>query len=410
MVTVPVAPQTAEEAAVLLSAAHFDRRPVVIVAGGSRAHWWPAIEDALGQCDPLAVSTLGLLATEDIHAANLTATFCAGSRLSLVQEHLAAEGLWLPLTNLDSADATLGGCVAAGFVSPFLLGFGPSRDWVLGLEVVSPQGNVLSLGGELVKNVAGYDLVHVHTGAWGRLGLICRVTVRLLPLPETAALAVQECSVGPADAARLEEQLCAALSGKARPTALEVSLSSAGEGHMWAGFVGSQASVLTRAESLGWDAVSATTGPETLWDSYRRERHAAAVGLPWRARVSVPAPGLERLVAVLRAAIGTERWYLCGHAGSGVYHVYWRDDSGPYRVLEGIRRELAGGAGGGFVVAEGEAAAVRERAPDWVGFLPHPRRSQDALDAALVRALCDDLPLNPHLVVAPVLAGRGVRQ
>lgn len=403
MVTPTASPHTAREAAALLAEAFAAGRPVAIVGSGSRFHWQPAavFSNGIERSEALVVSTMSIESPFDIRAGNLTATFPAGAPLQDVHERLATENLWLPLMHLDAAESTLGGCVAAGFVNPLRLAFGLPRDWVLGLEVVSPQGDVLTLGGELVKNVAGYDLVRPHVGAWGRLGLLTRVTVRLLPAPEARVTAVLEWDAGTDSVAELEELLRRVLMGRACPSALEVSLNPAGMTRVRADFVGSQASVAARVARLGWSRLCEGPARQAEWDAYVGERDVAAASLPWQARLSVPAPGLQRVVESVARVAGDRAWYVSGHAGSGVFRLNWRDEAGPATVLEGLRRELAGDdhEGRAFLVAEGAAAASMCGANGWAGFPPRPPRGQDAVESAFVRALTGGRPLNPHLAL-----------
>lgn len=394
-------PRTSKEAAAIISEAYVSRSPVTVVGAGSRRHWWSSPAQPGGPDLGVLVSATNLVSEQDVHAANLTAIFPAGTRLRDVHERLAVEGLWLPLLHIDSPEATLGGCVAAGFVNPLCLGHGLTRDWVLGLEVVSPQGRVLSLGGELVKNVAGYDLVRPHLGAWGRLGLLSRVTVRLLPLPEASALGEirWECSVDAAG--RVDDWIRTMLSGGAQPVALEVSAVPGGAIRVLADFVGSEASVTARVGAHGWDAVHVAGARISAWESYTGERGEAATALPWRARISVEVPGLYRVVSAATAAVGSYDWYLHGHAGSGVYWLFWRDERGPGPGLGALMRGFAGDTGGGFsIVAEGAAAALIQGTPGWIGFPPRPPRSQDAIEYGVILALSGGRPLNPHLPLA----------
>lgn len=80
--------------------------------------------------------------------------------------------------------ASLGGAIATAETGSDRLWRGPVREHVLGLEVMLSTGTTSRSGGRLVKNVAGYDLHRLHTGAWGGLGLILEATLRLFPLPE----------------------------------------------------------------------------------------------------------------------------------------------------------------------------------------------------------------------------------
>jgi len=79
---------------------------------------------------------------------------------------------------------TLGGNVAANSGGPRCLKYGVTKDYVLGLEVVLPDGEVIHTGGYVIKNTTGYDLTRLFVGSEGTLGIVTRITVRVMPLPE----------------------------------------------------------------------------------------------------------------------------------------------------------------------------------------------------------------------------------
>jgi glycolate oxidase subunit GlcD len=116
--------------------------------------------------------------------ADLVATAEAGLTLVEFQERLGEKGQWLPIDPPDDGSATLGGVVATGLAGPQVLGYGPVRSFVIGLRAVLAEGRQMKAGGQVVKNVAGYDLCKLFTGSQGTLGLFTELTFRLRPLPE----------------------------------------------------------------------------------------------------------------------------------------------------------------------------------------------------------------------------------
>ena len=84
-----------------------------------------------------------------------------------------------------NASATLGGCVAAGLSGPRRAYTGAVRDYVLGIKLLDGQGNILSFGGRVMKNVAGYDVSRLMTGAMGTLGVLLEISLKVLPRPAT---------------------------------------------------------------------------------------------------------------------------------------------------------------------------------------------------------------------------------
>lgn len=128
--------------------------------------------------------------------ADLVATAEAGISLEAFNQHLAERGQWLPLDPPDDGRSTLGGVIASGLSGALDCGYGPPRKYVIGMKVVTADGELIKAGGKVVKNVAGYDLCKLFTGSKGTLGLIVEVTFKLRPLPSAAATIA---AYGPAD-------------------------------------------------------------------------------------------------------------------------------------------------------------------------------------------------------------------
>jgi glycolate oxidase subunit GlcD len=115
--------------------------------------------------------------------ADLVATAQAGLTLREFQDELRRKGQWLPIDPPDDGAATLGGVVATGMSGPQQLGYGPLRSFVIGLRAILADGTSIKAGGNVVKNVAGYDLCKLFTGSYGTLGIITEVTFKLRPVP-----------------------------------------------------------------------------------------------------------------------------------------------------------------------------------------------------------------------------------
>ncbi|MEO5815131.1 MAG: FAD-binding protein [Gemmatimonadaceae bacterium] len=115
---------------------------------------------------------------------DLTLTARAGTSLAGIARATNAEGQWLTLDAHGSPEGTLGATVATASAGPLASAYGTPRDHVLGCEFVSGTGDVVRAGGRVVKNVAGFDLTRLVTGAWGTLGALTEITVRLRARPE----------------------------------------------------------------------------------------------------------------------------------------------------------------------------------------------------------------------------------
>ncbi|MDE2868903.1 MAG: FAD-binding oxidoreductase [Chloroflexota bacterium] len=124
-----------------------------------------------------------LNAVIEYRPADLTLAVAAGARLADVQSLLAGEGQMLALNPASEPSSTVGGMVAANLSGPRRAGSGTARDLVIGLEVAGVNGLVTRSGGMVVKNVTGYDLPKAHIGAFGTLGVITRVNLKITPRP-----------------------------------------------------------------------------------------------------------------------------------------------------------------------------------------------------------------------------------
>jgi glycolate oxidase FAD binding subunit len=112
---------------------------------------------------------------------DLTVTARAGTTLRELARSLGAHDQWIALDPEGGLDGTLGATVATCSYGPAAALFGTARDQVLGMTVVLGTGEVVRPGGRVVKNVAGFDLSRLMIGAWGTLGVITEITLRVRP-------------------------------------------------------------------------------------------------------------------------------------------------------------------------------------------------------------------------------------
>lgn len=170
------------------SAAH-DKTPLRIRGGGSKDFYGLTLQGEL--LDIRALS--GIVSYEP---SELVVTALAGTPLAELEATLAAQGQCLAFEPPHfGAGSTVGGMVAAGLSGPSRANVGAVRDFVLGLEMINGQGEVLRYGGQVMKNVAGYDVSRLMAGSWGTLGLITEVSLKVLPMaPAEATLRFDDCS------------------------------------------------------------------------------------------------------------------------------------------------------------------------------------------------------------------------
>jgi len=154
------------------------QKPVRIVAGGSKAFYGNPVD-----ADPLSVlAHRGIVHYEPTE---LVITARCGTPLHEIEQALAEQQQMLGFEPPHFADgATLGGCVATGLSGPARPFRGAVRDFVLGMRILNGGAEPLHFGGEVMKNVAGYDVARLQTGAQGTLGVILEVSLKVLPRPE----------------------------------------------------------------------------------------------------------------------------------------------------------------------------------------------------------------------------------
>lgn len=122
----------------------------------------------------------------DINKTNLIATVEPGVVLHDFNLALAKQGLFYPPDPQSFLGCTIGGTVAENAGGPYCVKYGVTKQYVLGLEVVLANGDIMKLGGVTVKNRTGYELVMLFTGSEGTLGIITKITVRLIPIPRAS--------------------------------------------------------------------------------------------------------------------------------------------------------------------------------------------------------------------------------
>ncbi len=173
-----VAPQSSEAATQVMRLAI--REDMTVVPAGAAT--WLDAGNRPDRADVI-ITTRRMTRLVRHEPADLVATAEAGLTLSAFQKQLAEAGQWLPIDPPDDGRATLGGVVATGLGGPHSFGFGSARSFVIGMRVVLADGRSIKAGGNVVKNVAGYDLCKLFTGSYGTLGLITELTFKLRPLP-----------------------------------------------------------------------------------------------------------------------------------------------------------------------------------------------------------------------------------
>lgn len=171
-----VEPVNEEEVVAVLAFANRERVKVLVRGGGTQLNTGlpPRDGDIL-----LSMAKLNQIVEHAPH--DMTVTVQAGVKLVDLQAHLALAGQWLALDPVLSPYATIGGIISTNISGARRLRYGGVRDQIIGIRVVLADGTIANGGGKVVKNVAGYDLPKLFTGALGTLGVIVAATFRLYP-------------------------------------------------------------------------------------------------------------------------------------------------------------------------------------------------------------------------------------
>jgi glycolate oxidase len=176
-----VLPRTTEEVAATVALASRERIPIVPRGAGTNlAGGTIPIRGGIVLC---LTRMIDILEIDDV---NMVAVVQPGVVTGKLQAEVARRGLYYPPDPASLKATTIGGNVGMNAGGPHALKYGVTSDYVMGLEVVLPSGEVIRTGGKAIKNVTGYNLTQLFTGAEGTLGVITEITLRLIPQPETS--------------------------------------------------------------------------------------------------------------------------------------------------------------------------------------------------------------------------------
>ena len=247
-----------------IRAAAADAAPLCIRGGGTKDFYG---EPPQGE----ALSIAGLTGITSYEPSELVVTARAGTPLAELEAALAGKGQCLPFEppHFGTAGAsTVGGMVAAGLSGPARASVGAVRDYVLGATLVNGRGEVLSFGGQVMKNVAGYDVSRVLAGSLGTLGVIAEVSLKVLPVAPAEATLAFSCSQ--ADALRLLNEW----GGRPLPLNASCWFEDAGTGTLRLRLRGAAAAVEAACAHLGGERVD-NAAAAAGWQSLRDQQH------PW---------------------------------------------------------------------------------------------------------------------------------
>ena len=230
----------------------------------------------------------------------LVITARCGTGLDTLEAALAEEGQMLSFEPPRfGPGATIGGTIACGLSGPARPYAGSARDLMLGTRVLTGRGQVLRFGGEVMKNVAGYDLSRLMTGAYGTLGLLLEVSLKVMPIPAAQQTLVQEQSEN--DAIRLMNTWAG--------TPLPVTATCHDGERLYVRLSGAETAVAQAAKTIGGETLD---NQDHFWHAQIREQghdfFADATTL-WRLSLPSTTPPLDLPGRQLIEWGGGQRWY-----------------------------------------------------------------------------------------------------
>ena len=233
--------------------AAFEQETALQIIGGSSKKFYGHIVS--GQ----ALNVSGHSGVINYEPTELVITVRAGTLLSDIEKLLDDNGQMLPFDPPSySPTATIGGTIACNFSGPRRAYAGSARDFLLGCKIINGKGELLSFGGEVMKNVAGYDVSRLMAGAMGTLGVLLEVSLKVLPKAESESTQVFNCSIK--DALDKVHTLSR--------TALPVSATCYHDSMLHIRLSGSDSAVTAAIDTIGGDIVDSAH-----WHSVKEHRH-----------------------------------------------------------------------------------------------------------------------------------------
>lgn len=312
--------ESAEAIADAVRRAHAVRQPLRIVGGGTKDFYGETLAG-----DVLDVSAnAGIV---DYDPGELVITARAGTTIDEIERAMHAAGQMLAFEPPRfGPGGTLGGALAAGLSGPRRPYAGAVRDLVLGVKIVDGSGRMLGFGGRVMKNVAGFDVSRLMTGAMGTLGVVTEVSLKCLPRPRVEATLRFEFSA--------DEAIRRVNEWGGQP--LPLSATCFHRGRLDLRLSGSPSAVAAARSKLGGTPVD---DADPHWASVRDQRHpffaeALAAGAPlWRLSVRSTAPHADLGGDQLVEWGGALRWLAAGPRIEAAKLRAWAQANGGHATL-----------------------------------------------------------------------------
>src|SRR5271154_1199791 len=280
-------PANEQQLASVLRLANDANLAVIPRGGGTKLSWGnpPSRADVI-------LSTACLDKIIEHAWADLTVSVEAGCTIQKLQTALAQHGQRLALDPLWPSQATIGGILSTNDSGSLRLRFGALRDLIIGVTLALPDGTLASSGGKVVKNVAGYDLPKLVTGALGTLAVITRAIFRLHPLPRNAkTLSISGCNLE-----EMQRLILAVQDSKLAHTSLQARISQGAEPAVDILFEGTEAGIAAQEAQLRELArpAAATDAPSAVWNASQELWESTSTGTVAVAKITTLPASIAR--------------------------------------------------------------------------------------------------------------------
>ena len=289
------------------------QRPVLISGGNTKSFYGNQWER--GDEEPITLDMRTLQGIVNYEPTELVVTAMAGTPLHEIIQTLDAAGQMLAFDPPSfGSHATIGGCVAAGLSGPGRQGGGPLRDYVLGTHLLDAEGRVLKFGGEVMKNVAGYDVSRLLAGSMGMFGAILQVSVKVAPKPIQTSTLQWDFNESQALA------FCHHLRAQPLPVSASVWEPVESSGRLRIRLAGAPAAIQAAKLKLGGEVVPDAVA-DTYWHDLREQRLPFFTNAQlWRVAVAPATPALN-LGPTLFEWGGGQRWIAADCAPAEIRRV-----------------------------------------------------------------------------------------
>lgn len=337
-------PASEQQLAAILKIANDRNLAVIPRGGGSKLSWGnpPARVDVI-------LSTARLDKIIEHVWADLTVSVEAGCTIQKLQSALALHGQRLAFDPLWRENATVGGVLSTNDSGSLRLRFGPLRDLIIGATIALSDGTLASSGGKVVKNVAGYDLPKLVTGALGTLGVITRAVFRVHPLPHRA----KTLSVSAGDLEKTQQLVLAVLDSKLAHSSLEARMSYDAEPVVDIQFEGTEEGIAAQEAQFRDIVGTAPTGDADAsgWTASQKLWNFSDSAVGAMAKITALPASIARTIATIERVANSRKaqWKLTIEAtGIGWLRLEATAEN-LHASLSELRRELES-AGGSLVI------------------------------------------------------------